>query len=76
MNSTVQCLHSVPELRLALKEYSAAVGTGIDPLLHSLTAATRDLFGELDKSLRPVAPIHFLTVLRKKYSPSSFFQFV
>ncbi|KAH8947146.1 hypothetical protein BDL97_11G025000 [Sphagnum fallax] len=67
MNSTVQCLHSVPELRLALKEYSAAVGTGIDPLLHSLTAATRDLFGELDKSLRPVAPIHFLTVLRKKY---------
>ncbi len=67
MNSTLQCLHSVPELRLALKEYSAAVGTGIDPSSHSLTAATRDLFGELDRSLRPVAPVRFLTVLRSKY---------
>jgi ubiquitin carboxyl-terminal hydrolase 14 len=67
MNSTLQCLHSVPELRLALKEYSAAVGAGIDPSSHSLTAATRDLFGELDRSLRPVAPVRFLTVLRSKY---------
>lgn len=66
MNSTVQCLHSVPELRSALQDYTAGSGTGVDPLSHTLTAATRDLFNELDRTLRPVAPIRFLTVLRDK----------
>lgn len=68
MNSTVQCLHSVPELRDALRGYTAAgAGTSVDPLSHTLTVATRDLFNELDNSGRPVAPFRFLNVLRDKY---------
>uniref|UniRef100_A0ACD5VGQ7 Uncharacterized protein n=1 Tax=Avena sativa TaxID=4498 RepID=A0ACD5VGQ7_AVESA len=61
MNSTLQCLHSVPELKSALLSYSDNVrGNGVDQTSHSLTVATRNTFGELDKSVRPVAPLHFL----------------
>ncbi|KAM0881096.1 hypothetical protein ACQ4PT_033166 [Festuca glaucescens] len=68
MNSTLQCLHSVPELKSALLSYLDNVrGTGVDQTSHSLTVATRNTFGELDQSVRPVAPLHFLQMLRKKY---------
>ncbi|CAL4949292.1 unnamed protein product [Urochloa decumbens] len=68
MNSTLQCLHSVPELKSALLSYSdTARGNGIDQASHSLTLATRNTFGELDQSVRPVAPLQFLQTLRKKY---------
>ncbi|KAJ7517249.1 hypothetical protein O6H91_21G015500 [Diphasiastrum complanatum] len=67
MNSTIQCLHSVPELKSALQKYSGGPGSEMDPSSHTLTLATRDLFSELDKSHRPVAPMRFLTVLRNKY---------
>ncbi|GJN18660.1 hypothetical protein PR202_gb05843 [Eleusine coracana subsp. coracana] len=68
MNSTLQCLHSVPELKSALLSYSDTMrGNGIDQASHSLTLATRNTFGELDQSVRPVAPLHFLQTLRKKY---------
>ncbi|EMS46093.1 Ubiquitin carboxyl-terminal hydrolase 6 [Triticum urartu] len=61
MNSTLQCLHSVPELKSALLSYSDNVrGNGVDQASHSLTVATRNTFGELDQSVRPVAPLHFL----------------
>ena len=65
MNSTVQCLHSVPELRDALRGYTSADVS--DPLSHSLTVATRELFKDLDVSGQPVAPFRFLQVLRQKY---------
>ncbi|KAL6005994.1 deubiquitinating enzyme [Asimina triloba] len=39
----------------------------VDYTSHLLTVATRDLFSELDRSGKPVAPMHFWTVLRKKY---------
>ncbi|KAI5001086.1 hypothetical protein ZWY2020_011045 [Hordeum vulgare] len=68
MNSTLQCLHSVPELKSALLSYSDnARGNGVDQASHTLTVATRNTFGELDQSIRPVAPLHFLQMLRKKY---------
>ncbi|KAL4309762.1 hypothetical protein GQ457_01G019290 [Hibiscus cannabinus] len=68
MNSTVQCLHSVPELKSALVEYShSGRNNDVDQTSHMLTVATRDLFGELDKSVKPVAPMQFWMVLRKKY---------
>ncbi|EFJ09332.1 hypothetical protein SELMODRAFT_184724 [Selaginella moellendorffii] len=67
MNSTIQCLHSVPELRSALKSYSAGAGTDMDPSSHTLTLAARDLFGELDSSHRAVAPLRFWTLLRSKF---------
>ncbi|OEL26989.1 Ubiquitin carboxyl-terminal hydrolase 6 [Dichanthelium oligosanthes] len=77
MNSTLQCLHSVPELKSALLSYSdTARGNGIDQASHNLTLATRNTFGELDQSVRPIAPLQFLQfffksdseqTLRKKY---------
>jgi len=68
MNSTVQCLHSVPELKLALQKYTySGRSSDLDPSSHLLTVATRDLFGELDRSARAVAPMQFWMVLRKKY---------
>uniref|UniRef100_A0A0D6QUC3 Ubiquitin carboxyl-terminal hydrolase n=1 Tax=Araucaria cunninghamii TaxID=56994 RepID=A0A0D6QUC3_ARACU len=68
MNSTIQCLHSVPELKSALQKYTySGRSSDLDPSSHLLTVATRDLFGELDRSVRPVAPMQFWMVLRKKY---------
>ncbi|KAL4625825.1 hypothetical protein ACB098_05G032700 [Castanea mollissima] len=68
MNSTVQCLHSVPELKSALIQYShSGRSNEVDQTSHMLTIATRDLFNELDKSVKPVAPMQFWMVLRKKY---------
>ncbi|XP_039015614.1 ubiquitin carboxyl-terminal hydrolase 7-like isoform X2 [Hibiscus syriacus] len=71
MNSTVQCLHSVPELKSALVKYSHHGRNTDDQTSHMLTVATRDLFGELDKSVKSVAPMQFWMVLRKKYLNSS-----
>ncbi|XP_047147589.1 ubiquitin carboxyl-terminal hydrolase 6-like [Vigna umbellata] len=68
MNSTLQCLHSVPELKSSLIKYSHSErNNDVDPSSHMLTIATRDLFNELDKSVKPVAPMQFWMVLRKKY---------
>ncbi|XXG45935.1 hypothetical protein AAC387_Pa02g0892 [Persea americana] len=68
MNSTIQCLHSVPELKSALQTYTYAGRTNeLDQTSHQLTVATRDLFGELDRNVSPVAPMQFWTVLRRKY---------
>lgn len=43
--------------------YSLGIGSESDPSSHSLTLATRDVFGDLDRSHRPVAPDRFLKVL-------------
>ncbi|XP_031092747.1 ubiquitin carboxyl-terminal hydrolase 6-like [Ipomoea triloba] len=68
MNSTVQCLHSVPELKSALTLYPHADRRNdLDSSSHLLTVATRDLFSELDKNVKPVSPMQFWMVLRKKY---------
>ncbi|WMV57535.1 hypothetical protein MTR67_050920, partial [Solanum verrucosum] len=39
----------------------------LDHSSHLLTVATRDLFNDLDKNVKPVAPMQFWMVLRKKY---------
>ncbi|KAG0494229.1 hypothetical protein HPP92_005223 [Vanilla planifolia] len=68
MNSTLQCLHSVPELKTALQNYvNSGRSNDLDQYSHLLTIATRELFNELDRNVRPVAPLQFLSVLRKKY---------
>ncbi|EPS62411.1 ubiquitin carboxyl-terminal hydrolase, partial [Genlisea aurea] len=68
MNSTVQCLHSVPELMSALTNYPPPVrSSDVDHSSHSLTIAARELFNELNKSVKPVAPVQFLMALRSKY---------
>ncbi|PWA84876.1 ubiquitin specific protease domain protein [Artemisia annua] len=68
MNSTLQCLHSVSELKSALIEYpQSGKSSDLDESSHLLTVATRDLFIELDKNVKPVAPMQFWMLLRKKY---------
>lgn len=68
MNSTVQCLFSVPELKEALREFQAQQEDGTTPTgAKKLTSATKTLFEDLTNSLKPVSPFHFLMVLRQKY---------
>ncbi|KAL3735947.1 hypothetical protein ACJRO7_024979 [Eucalyptus globulus] len=68
MNSTIQCLHSVPELKSALLQYPQSERRNdLDHPSHMLTVATRDLFNELDKTAKAVAPMQFWMLLRKKY---------
>ncbi|KAL2641416.1 hypothetical protein R1flu_009003 [Riccia fluitans] len=68
LNSTLQCLHTVPELKGALQNYSNIMNTAdTDLSSHNLTVATRDLFQELDRSSNPVSPFKFLTLLRSKF---------
>ncbi|PIA64444.1 hypothetical protein AQUCO_00100136v1 [Aquilegia coerulea] len=66
MNSTIQCLHSVPELKSALTKYPGRTNE-LDQTTHLLTVATRELFNDLDRSVQPVSPVRFLGELRKKY---------
>ncbi len=66
MNSTLQCLYSVPELRDALLSYGGAAGGDFDGA-HRLTAATRDLFRDLRSAGDSVAPQRFLGVLRQLF---------
>ena len=43
MNSTLQCLYKVPELRQSLAAYQAVAGP--PDAAHKLTLATKELFG-------------------------------
>jgi ubiquitin carboxyl-terminal hydrolase 14 len=69
MNSSLQCLFSVPELRSALSSFGG--GGGAPAAEHDgaarLTAATRDLFGELARGGGPVTPFRFLATLRSVF---------
>ena len=78
MNATLQCLKAVPELRLALDEFTSGEGPGKAPASSSLTSLqsmsssmlTKELgklYGALDKSMEPVPPTAFLMKLREKF---------
>ncbi|RZC68231.1 hypothetical protein C5167_031496 [Papaver somniferum] len=58
MNSTLQCLHSVPELKPELIKYHEKTNN-LDQSSHFLTIATMDLFCELDRNVKPVSPKQF-----------------
>lgn len=57
MNSVIQNLYAVPELRQIIKEY-----TGSD----SLTVSLGNLFASLERSALPVPPLEFLLSLRNR----------
>ena len=65
MNSTVQCLYAVPELRQALQDYSGAAG-GSDSNA-KLTEAAKGLFADLNRSAQAVHPLRFLLMLRERF---------
>ncbi|KAL8230302.1 hypothetical protein R6Q57_000080 [Mikania cordata] len=62
-NSTMQCLHSVPELKAALFEYfQSGRSNDLDHSSHPVIVATWDLFNEVDKNAKLVAPMQFWMV--------------
>ena len=65
MNSTLQCLYAVPELRQALQAYPAA-SSGLDSNA-KLTEAAKGLFADLNRSAQAVHPLRFLLMLRERF---------
>ena len=65
MNSTVQCLYAVPELKSALQSYTASGGS-FDPN-SKLTEAAKGLFSDLTRSAQAVHPLRFLLMLRERF---------
>ncbi|CAF2078913.1 unnamed protein product [Brassica oleracea var. botrytis] len=69
MNSTVQCLKSVPELNSALSNYSLdGPSNHVDENSHLLTVATRELFRALNRGGEAVSPDKFWNALRNKFA--------
>ncbi|CAM9153944.1 unnamed protein product [Chrysoparadoxa australica] len=69
MNSTLQCLRKVPELRQGLKTFdsSRATATASNPAAPMLTAALGTTLDSLDKSTDALPPVHFVNTLRQMY---------
>lgn len=65
MNSTLQCLYAVPELKTALQSYTPTSG-GLDPNV-KLTEAAKGLFSDLTRSAQAVHPLRFLLMLRERF---------
>lgn len=75
MNSTVQCLYAVPELRSRLAStFGASTATSLlqaSPSGNSpeaqLASAMRMLFQNMEKSGQPVMPMEFILILRRAF---------
>ncbi|KAI7810270.1 ubiquitin carboxyl-terminal hydrolase 14, partial [Triplophysa rosa] len=68
MNATVQCLRSVPELKIALRRYSGALrSSGANAPPQYITAAMRDLFESMDKTSSSIPPIILLQFLHMAF---------
>jgi len=65
MNATLQCFRAVPELRSALQAYAGS-SSGSDNAA-SVTAALRDLYGQMDLSNKAAHPLLFLMILRRAF---------
>ncbi|TFJ86463.1 hypothetical protein NSK_002120 [Nannochloropsis salina CCMP1776] len=63
LNSTLQCLRYVPELRQALNRYTGT-GANEQPFL---TNALKDTFNLLDGNTEPVPPMQFVMLLRQQF---------
>jgi hypothetical protein len=68
MNSTVQCLFSVPALRAALRGHAAAAGGGGGSGAgERLVGAARELAADIAAGGEPFAPYKFLLTLRERF---------
>ncbi|XP_062337655.1 ubiquitin carboxyl-terminal hydrolase 14 [Osmerus eperlanus] len=68
MNATVQCLRSVPELKVALKRYEGALrSSGANAPSQYITAALRDLYETMDKTSSSLPPIILLQFLHMAF---------
>ena len=61
MNSTLQCLYNVPELKTVLNDFKAPPQGDQSKVL---TSAAGTLFAQMDKSAQPVSPMAFVMTLR------------
>eukprot|EP00026_Physarum_polycephalum_P006141 Phypoly_transcript_06182.p1 GENE.Phypoly_transcript_06182~~Phypoly_transcript_06182.p1 ORF type:complete len:436 (+),score=74.70 Phypoly_transcript_06182:263-1570(+) len=66
MNATLQCFRAVPELRAALKAYTGTA-TNTSDNAASVTAALRDLYGQMESSNKAAHPLLFLMILRRAF---------
>mmetsp|Transcript_5066 Transcript_5066/g.7707 ORF Transcript_5066/g.7707 Transcript_5066/m.7707 type:complete len:429 (-) Transcript_5066:360-1646(-) len=66
MNSTLECLRHVPELREGLDKFAGAGGGGTQPSA-TFTRALAQTFTRLDASTESIPPIAFVQVLRDLY---------
>ncbi|KAK3164646.1 hypothetical protein QOZ80_1AG0022390 [Eleusine coracana subsp. coracana] len=72
INSTLQCLSTVPELKSILKSVSVdSTYTQVNQAHHNLTLAAHDLLLQLGESVGPVEPHDFVEMLRKGKSEFS-----
>ncbi|KAJ8408187.1 hypothetical protein AAFF_G00264150 [Aldrovandia affinis] len=68
MNATVQCLRSVPELKVALRRYAGALrSSGANASSQYITAAMRDLFESMEKTSSSIPPIILLQFLHMAF---------
>ena len=71
MNSCLQCLYAIPELRDALEETCGTASgdnnAGNNAGGRALATATRDLFNEIKTSNAAVTPFRFLALLRQLF---------
>ncbi|KAM2366604.1 hypothetical protein ACFX1X_005274 [Malus domestica] len=67
MHSTIQFLHSIPELKSTLIKYSHSERKDEGDQTSQLTIATCALISELDKGIQAMAPVQFWMVLLNKY---------
>jgi len=66
LNSCVQCLRIIPELREKLEKYDKKIYTQYDHE-ENITGSLKDLMTNLDKTIDSYTPIHFVTNFRIGY---------
>eukprot|EP00752_Nemacystus_decipiens_P016309 g14585.t1 len=67
MNSTLQCLRKVPELREALGSFKPTSNGADGNLVPLFTASLRDTFNSADRSTEAIPPAMFVQVLRQLF---------
>jgi len=66
MNSTVQCLRFIPELKNAIKKFAADSSVPRDE--HALMVRQMgEMFNSLDRTSEPITPLAFVTTFRKNF---------
>ncbi|CAM9380699.1 unnamed protein product, partial [Sphacelaria rigidula] len=68
MNSTLQCMRKVPELREALTTFRpTGVGNASPNVAPLFTTSLRNIFDEADRSTDAIPPVMFVQVLRQLF---------
>eukprot|EP00954_Amorphochlora_amoebiformis_P020828 1342185-Amorphochlora_amoeboformis.AAC.2 len=66
MNSTVQCLRSISELKGAINKYKNTPSRGTDPQ-STMLVQMGQMFNDLDKARAPITPVTFVNTFRRLF---------